>query len=303
MNSHKKRSWNQYNKNLINRGSITFWLSEDSTKKWKAKKTKKHFGRPFVYSEEAIYTANIVRYAYNLSLRASEGFIKSIFSILGLKIPTPSYTQICRRSKNLKISSTFKKKRITDIVLDASGLKVYGEGEWKVRTHGYSKRRTWKKLHIGICPDTQQILVSELTESSKSDIDATLDILDKIDFPLDKVYGDGLYDAERIYKKLWEKKAKPIIPLKKNVRYLQPNKPWLKPRNEQLYAIFKMGGDDLARGLWKKLVEYHKRSLVETAFSRWKRLLGASLKSRKMETQTIEVKIKCEILNKMRLAS
>jgi len=147
-------------------------------------------------------------------------------------------------------------------------------------------------------PETQEILLSELTENNGSDIDVMIDLL-KNSSSIRDVYGDGLYDAERIYKIIWELGGRPIIPLKKNVRYKQPSKPWLKPRDEQLDIIKGFGGDDMARSLWKKLTRYHRRSLVETSFSRWKKLLGSSLRSRKMENQRIEAKIKCQILNKM----
>ena len=145
-NSYRKSNWCQYNKSLINRGSITFWFSEDSIKNWKAKKDKKHFGRPFLYSDSAILAACTVRYVYNLPLRALEGFLNSIFSILRLPLSAPSYTQICRRAQLLPLPSQLKsKKLLTDLVFDASGLKVYGEGEWKIKTHGTSKRRGWRK--------------------------------------------------------------------------------------------------------------------------------------------------------------
>ncbi len=304
MNSYKKRSWNQYNKNLINRGSITFWFSEDCIKKWRAKKNKKHFGRPFLFSDDAILVAHTIRYVYNLPLRASEGFLNSIFEILSLSLISPSYTQISRRAKTLSLPSQFRSnKRITDIVFDASGLKIFGEGEWKVRTHGVSKRRSWRKIHLGICPDTQEILLAELTENTGSDIDVMIDLLNHTSLSISNIYGDGLYDAERIYKVIWKLGGKPFIPVKKNVIYKQPSKPWLKSRNDQLDIIRGFGGDEIARSLWKKLTGYHRRSLVETAFSRWKKILGPFLRSKKIENQIIEAKIKCQILNKMRLAS
>lgn len=300
-NSYNNRSWKQYNKNLINRGSITFWFSKDCMKKWKAKKNKKHFGRPFFYSDNAILTAHTVRYIYHLPLRALQGFLDSIFSMLNLSISTPNYTQICRRAKKLKLpSQLINRKCITDIVFDASGLKVYGEGEWKVRTHGTSKRRNWRKIHIGICPHTQEILLSELTENKGSDIDVAINFLQQLS-SVNNVYGDGLYDAERIYKIIWKLGGNPKIPIKKNVLYKQPSKPWLKSRNDQLDIIKGFGGDEIARSLWKKLSGYHLRSLVETTFSRWKKILGSSLRSKTIENQIFESKLKCQILNKMRI--
>lgn len=154
-NSYRISNWSKYNKSLINRGSITFWFSQESIDKWFAKKDKKHFGRLFVYSDFAIETATTIRFVYNLNLRALEGFVSSLITLLHLPIKAPSYTQVCRRMQ--KISSPQKLiksgKRITDIVFDASGLKVYGEGEWKVKIHGKSKRRIWRKIHFGINPN------------------------------------------------------------------------------------------------------------------------------------------------------
>jgi len=302
-NSYQKGNWRQYNQKLINRGSITFWFSKDVTKKWKAKKDKAHFGRPFIYSDLAIVAANTIRFVYHLPLRSLQGFISSLVSLLRLSLPTPCYTQICRRTKHLTLPISSPNKRITDIVFDASGLKVYGEGEWKVRTHGFSKRRKWMKIHIGIDPKSQEILLSELTENNGKDIDVAIDLMKHALFPIGKVYGDGLYDAERIYKELWKRDAVPIIPIKKNVKYRQPSKPWLAYRDKQLTEIKGLGGDVLARSIWKKLTGYHRRSLVETAFFRWKQLLGPFLKSRKMDNQIVEAKIKCQILNKMLLMS
>lgn len=297
-----KSSWKQYNKSLINRGSITFWISKDSIKKWKAKKNKKHFGRPFCYSNEAILTACTLRFIYNLPLRAMQGFINSLFSILKIKLISPSYTQVCRRAKKLSLPSKVKSKKITDIVFDASGLKIYGEGEWKVRTHGYSKRRKWMKIHLGVCPNSQEILLSKLTDNSLKDAEVMIHLLDKASFPIGKVYGDALYDAEKCYNAIWKHKGKAIIPIKKNSIYTKPSKPWLKPRNDQILEIRGLGGDNIARSLWKKFKGYHKRSLIETAFYRWKQMLGSNLKSRCLDNQIIESQIKCQILNKMRLA-
>jgi hypothetical protein len=300
-NSYQKGNWKQYTQNLINRGSITFWFPNDSVKKWKAKKDKKHFGRPFVYSDMAIETAHTIRHVYHLPLRALQGFISSLFCLLNLSLKTPCYTQICKRAKKLSLPPLSFRKHVTDIVFDASGLKVYGEGEWKVRSYGFSKRRKWMKIHLGIDPKTQEILLSKLTDNHSDDIDVAIDLLDDASFPIDKVYGDGLYDAEKIYEKLWNRDSVPIIPTRKNARNKNTKKPWLFYREKQISEIKGLGGDDLARSIWKKLTGYHQRSLVETAFSRWKQLLGPKLKSRKSENQTFEAKIKCHILNKMRL--
>ena len=230
-----------------------------------------------------------------------EGFLRSLFALLHLPVLPSSYTQVCRRAKKLLLPAKLKSRKITDIVFDVSGLKIFGEGEWKVKTHGVSKRRKWRKIHLGICPNTQEILLSELTDNSMKDIYIMIDLLEKAFFPIGKVYGDSLNDAERCYLAIWKKKGPAIIPIRKNILYTQLSKPWLTPRNKQLLEIKGLGGDNIARSLWKKLKNYHRRSLVETAFYRWKQLLGANLKSRNFDNQIIESKIKSRILNKMKL--
>ena len=118
-----------------------------------------------------------------------------------------------------------RRRRITDIVFDASGLKVYGEGEWKVRTHGKSKRRSWRKIHIGLDPKTHDIVLAELTENSSNDGQVLVDLLDETNGYIQRVYGDGIYDSERCYEAIRRKGAKPMIPVRRNGRY----KPSMKP--------------------------------------------------------------------------
>lgn len=136
------RNWKDYNRSLVKRGGITVWFSEDAISKWRPAPTGKQ-GRPSTYSDDAILTALMIRFVFHLPLRALEGFLASLVSVMSLSLCTPSYTQICRRAyalgKDLKRLTT---RSITDLVIDSTGLKVFGEGEWKVRQHGYSKRRT-----------------------------------------------------------------------------------------------------------------------------------------------------------------
>lgn len=292
--SYRISNWSEYNKNLINRGNIIFWFSEDAIKKWKSKKSKKHFGRPFLYSDDAIICALTLRYIYNLPLRALQGFLKSLVVMLKLSLPIPSYTQICRRSQKLKVNKKISRKNPTDIVFDASGFKVYGEGEWKVRTHGKDKRRIWKKLHIGICPDTHEIILQELTDSNVHDAKILPEFLKILPKKTQKILGDGIYDIENCYEAICEKYTEPIIPPRKNAKIGLH-----KHRDKAILEILGLGGDDIARSIWKKLKNYHRRSLVETAFYRIKTILGEKLKGRKMNSQKAELMIKLMIINKM----
>ena len=163
---YRVKNWPNSNQSLINRGRITFWFSEDTIQKWLSSKQTGEQGRPQIYSNEAILYALMIREVYRLPLRLLQGFLKSFFLMLGLNLPVPSYSQISRRSSclNKKLKRFFRRG-----VFDSSGLKVYAEGEWKVRQHGQSKRRTWRKIHIGMEPHTGEILLCEMTKNSAID--------------------------------------------------------------------------------------------------------------------------------------
>lgn len=293
------RNWKDYNKSLIQRGSITVWFSEDAIDKWHATPTRSR-GRPAIYSDEAILTALLIRFVFNLPLRALEGFLSSLVLVMGLSLSTPSYSQICRRAqllgKNLK---RLTKRKITDLVIDSTGLKVYGEGEWKVRQHGICKRRTWRKLHLAICPDTNEILFVKLTNNKTPDHKIYPQFLKQAPKTVKRTYGDGAYDRKECYRENFNHGSSPIIPPQRNARY-QPNAPdYLQSRNYAVCEILGLGGDDTARRLWKKLKSYHRRSLAETGMYRFKTQFGEKMRSRLLQNQQSEAYVKAIILNKM----
>lgn len=297
---YKILNWSDYNKSLINRGSITFWFSEDTIKKWVSCKETGEKGRPEIYSDEAILCALIIREVYRLPLRALQGFLNSLLSILGLNLPVPSYSQISRRSARLgkKLRRLFKREA-KDIVFDSSGLKVYGEGEWKVKVHGKSKRRTWKKIHIGIDPTTQEVVFCDLTKNSVPDSDVACSFLNEMKGKINRAWGDGSFDDKHFREKIFQMEGEAIVPPPRNATYKGCRDGWQRKRDLDIAAIHILGADERARKIWKKLVGYHKRSLAETAFSRIKRILGPNLKARKFENQIVECQIKCLIMNEM----
>lgn len=297
---YRVKNWSDYNQSLINRGSINFWFSDETIKNWMSSEQTGAKGRPQIYSDEAILCALMIREVYRLPLRMLEGFLKSLFMILGLDLPVPSYSQISRRSASLnKKLKRFFKKEAKDIVFDSSGLKVYGEGEWKIKIHGKSKRRTWRKIHIGIDPDIGEILLCEMTKNSSSDSSIACQLLDEIDGKIEKCFGDGAYDDQKFRKKVVGKGGKAIVPPDKNAIYQWAIDDALRQRDLDVAAIHMLGGDEVARKIWKQLIGYHKRSLAETTFSRIKRILGPNLKARKLENQKVECQVKCLIMNKM----
>lgn len=294
-------NWKEYNKSLIERGNLTIWFSEDTISSWLEKpsnRTKR--GRPLTYSDDAILCALIIRAVFHLPLRSLQGFLISVVSLFGACIPIPHYSRICRRAASLGQSiKRLTKKCPVDLVFDSTGLKVYGEGEWKVRQHGIGKRRTWRKLHIAICPDTQDIVMEVLTENNVADCSVMQEMVPHIPESVKRVYGDGAYDTMLCRKALGIMEIKPLIPPQKNaVVHSGCSDLWEVCRNEAVETIMGLGNDCEARKLWKKLTGYHKRSLVETTMFRYKCLIGEKMRARKMSHQRAEVYASCLAINK-----
>ncbi len=296
---YKVNNWSEYNRSLKKRGSITLWLSDDVQEQWYYT-SKQGKGGQFTYSNTCIEACCIIRKVYHLPLRQTEGFMKSIIELMQLEMAVPDYTVICRRSSKLKISSLLTKRINTGghlhIVMDSTGLKVYGEGEWKVRQHGYSKHRTWRKIHIALNPEDGIIHAAEMTTNGVDDAAMVKPVLGKIKGKVKKFGGDGAYDKTKVYDTLEKEKIKPIIPPRKNARIKQHgnSSKRAKPRDRAIRYIRKHG-----KKKWKKVHQYHKRSLAETTMFRYKTILGDKLQSRTYDRQCVEALISCKILNKM----
>jgi len=146
----KQINWKSYNKKLIERGSITFWFPPDVKDRWLNASTGPGFQK--IYSDEAIEVVSMIRFFFKQPLRATQGFTASLMALLGFDLPVPDYSTLSRRMRKLevKLGKLQSKGKNIHVVLDSTGLKVFGEGEWKVRQHGYSKRRTWMKLHLTV---------------------------------------------------------------------------------------------------------------------------------------------------------
>lgn len=298
---YKIRNWSEYNKALIQRGSINIWIEEESLKKWYSSSHTCLAGRPETYSDDAILMLLILREVFKLTLRSLQGFAQSTFKMMNLNLPIPSYTQISRRAKTLhkSINRLLKGKKNCHIIFDSTGLKVYGEGEWKVKVHGKSKRRTWRKFHIGIDAETQDILCCELTENNKGDGQTAKKMLSKMPGSIKSARGDGAYDGQDFRQKVHAKGGVCIVPPPRDATYKGASEGWERERDLCLAAIEGFGGGEDGRRLWKKCSGYHQRSLAETAMYRVKKMFGARLKARSMDTQKSEAICKCLVVNKM----
>ncbi|NOE76921.1 IS5 family transposase [Vibrio cholerae] len=289
---YKTTNWKQYNKALINRGSLTFWIDEEAIRQWKQSKQDKR-GRPRQFSDLAITTALMVKRVFSMPLRTLQGFIDSVFTLANVPIVCPHYSCISRRAKQVEVS--FKPKTrgaIQHLAIDATGLKVYGEGEWKVKKHGTDgKRRVWRKLHLAVDTSTHEIVAAELSVSNVTDAEVLPNLLKQTRRRIIEISGDGAYDTRDCHDAIRFKRAIPLIPPREGAAFWENG----HPRNlavgcQKLYG---------SNNKWKKRYGYHKRSLSETTMYRVKQLLGGRLSLRNYNAQVGEAYAMIKALNKL----
>jgi hypothetical protein len=294
--SYKITNWRNYNESLVQRGSITFWFSDEVIDQWEHDNAEPKVGHPFVYSDVAIESLLVLRELFRLPYRQTEGLGRSLIRLMQVDVAIPDFTSLAKRAAKLEIALDIaQRKGPIDVVVDSTGLKVFGEGEWKTRKHGASKRRTWRKLHLAVNPETHEIEAEVLTENSGHDADQVDDLLEQIESPIDLFAGDGAYDQWKVYETLAAEGIQPIIPPRRNAKIRQHGNSSEPPqeRDEAIREIRRVG-----RKQWKQEVGYHCRSLAETAMYRFKCCFGANLKNRAFENQQAEARLRCKILNR-----
>ncbi|MBX9786312.1 MAG: IS5 family transposase [Alphaproteobacteria bacterium] len=304
--TYRVRNWKEYNQSLVQRGSITLWLGEEVLEQWRSLLKTGKRGRPQEYPDAVILCALHLKAIYHLPFRAAEGFLGSVIKQLELDLSTPDYTTLSIRQKNLSVPLPQRplKEKNLNIVIDSTGLKVFGEGEWKVRQHGYVNKRLWRKLHSAINSQTQMIEACELTELGVQDCEGFSYLLDAIEDSIEEVIGDGAYDRFRCYEEAEKRKAKGIFPPQHNAVTSQErtaNKKKASPgavakRDEAIRSIRSLG-----RTEWKQQTGYHRRSLAETGMFRVKTVLGRKLSCHSLENQVVEARVWCSIINKVTL--
>jgi hypothetical protein len=294
---YRVKNWSEYDQALVQRGSITFWMSDDFEKTW-MHTGKKQRGSQFDYSDQAILVMLTVKEVFHLTNRGVEGFVSSLFRMMKINLFVPDHSTLSKRGKELKVNLGKRTSQSLNIVMDSTGLKIYGEGEWKVRIHGVSKRRTWRKLHVGANPEDGEIQAVLLTENNISDDAAVEGLLEQIEQEIAKFAADGAYDKRKVYDCLntHSPDVNILIPPRKNARIWKHGntKAERLKRDENLRSIRKQG-----RNAWKKNSGYHVRSLAETTMFRLKTIFGDELSARLLKTQTTQALIRCAALNKM----
>lgn len=288
---YKITNWPEYDHALVQRGDITLWFDEEFLREnWSGIATGKR-GKPFKYSDAAIQTLLVLKAVFGLPFRALEGFSRSLMKLMGLAYSVPDHTLMSRRAKVLQIKIPCKaRKGPIHVVVDSTGLKIYGEGEWKVRQHGVGKRRTWRKVHLAADADAKDVLGLEVTTVEWSDSEMFESLIDQVEGNIEQIDADGAYDTRAVYDVASKRDAKLVVPPRKNAV------PWEDghPRSDALESIAENG---LAE--WKRSNNYHKRSIAENAMYRLKQLFGDSLASRIFETQETEVHARVAAMNIM----
>jgi hypothetical protein len=300
---YRLKNWREYNHALRSRGSLTFWLSEEAMEAWRYTGPTQQGGQT-LYSDLAIETCLSLRLVYSLALRQCQGFVRSLFKLLQVELPVPDYSTLSRRQGSLEVQLCARqKKRKEDeevhVVLDSTGLKVYGPGEWARRKHGAKRRRTWRKLHLGVDPQSGEITATTLTQNKAHDSSQVEPLLEESEQnrgSLERVGGDGAYDTWVCYHAIAAHAATPVIAPQKNARIKQHGncKAPPLPRDEAIRYIRRHG-----RAKWKREHGYHLRSVAEAAIGRFKGCIGRMLRSRELKNQQTEARLGCKILNRM----
>jgi hypothetical protein len=191
---HRVTNWAEYDAALRQRGSLTVWFSQEAIAAWRAEPRTTRGGQAH-YSALAIRTALTLRAVFRLALRQTESLIGSILQLLGLDLAVPDHSTLSRRAETLEVPRPCSSSgEPVHLLVDSTGLRRCGPGEWLVEKHGTQRRRTWRKLHIGVDAETGQILASELTPHDVNDGTQVEALLDQIAGPLASLTGDGAYD-------------------------------------------------------------------------------------------------------------
>jgi transposase len=223
--------------------------------------------------------------------------LASILRLLGLDLPVPDHTTFSRRSVDLTVAKAVRPATgPVNVVIDSTGLKVFGAGEWQREKHDGQGRRTWRKLHLAVDPDTGEILASELTTVEDGDASQVGPLLDQISGPIASVTADGAYDGAPVYRTIAERDpaAAVIIPPRSTAVPSDTAETAPTQRDRHLRMIQERG-----RLGWQKAANYGRRSLGEVAMMRYKTVIGRRLHARTLPTQKAEAAAGCKVLNVM----
>ncbi len=252
-------------------------------------------GRQQVFSDAAIQACLTMKVLFGIALRQATGFVESLRRLMGLDWKVPDFSTLCRRQKTLVVD--IASRRSGDplhLLIDSTGIKVEGEGEWHARKHGVSSRRVWRKIHLAIDERTLEVCAVEVTSSNVGDPPMLPELLGQIpaDQEIGSVTADGAYDTRKCHDAIAGRGAHAVIPTRKNAKPWKPDTIGARARNDILRATKHLG-----RALWRRWSDYHRRSRVETKMNCLK-LLGQRLMARDFDRQVAEIQIRIAGLNR-----
>src|SRR5271157_4252226 len=289
-------NWAEYDASLKRRGSLSVWFTGEAVQAWRAEPRTTPGGQPH-YSPLAITTALTMRLVFGLALRQTEGLIGSVIALLGLDLSVPDHSTLSRRAKTLEVPLP---RRTTTgplhLLVDSTGLKLGGAGEWLVEQHGTSRRRSWRKLHIGVDADSGEIVAVEVTRKDVDDAAMADGLLGQIADPIASFTADGGYDQDQVSQAVAERHpdVAVIVPPRAGAVASASAETAPTQRDRHLRMITE-------RGLmaWQKASGYNLRAKVEASIGRYKRVIGDALRSRTGQTEATEVAIAAAALNRM----
>ena len=290
--TYRTTNWRSYNAALKQRGSLLIWFDPETV--WLAGPSGKR-GRSATFTDAAIQACLTLKALFGLPLRQATGLVASLLELAGLDWPVPDFSTLSRRQKGLNVAIPYRPSTgALHLLIDSTGIKAEGEGEWFAKKHGPSKPRQWRKVHLGIDADTLEIRAIEITGSRVGDAPMLPELLAQIpaNQPICKVSADGAYDTRACHAAIAARSASAVIPARKNARPWQETTPGAQARNEILRATRRLG-----RTIWRRWSGYHRRSLVEAKMRCFK-LLGERVMARDFDRQVAELQIRAAILNR-----
>ena len=283
-------NWPEYDRSLVGRGDMTLWLSPESISGWNAGATGRRGGQQ-KYAPVAIETALTLRLVFKLPLRQTEGFLNSLFELMGVDLSAPDHTTLSRRGQHLDVVlRPFAVDEAVHLIVDSTGLSIVGEGEWAAAKHGRKGLQGWKKLHLGV--DAHGVIVAQvLTDSHADDAKTGVELIQQLDAEIASVTADAAYDMRPFYNGATDRGASVVIPPIKTARVGCPRS---AARDRTVGRIREVG-----RRQWKKEAGYHRQARVENTFFRYKTIIGGSLRARGRDAQVVEARLACNILNRL----
>jgi len=297
---YKVANWSSYNKALINRGRITVWIEPGCNIDWYYDGPREPGGK-VKYSDMAIEMNLQVRQVYHQPLRQTQGLVEDVVNLMGLALDIPSYSVVSKRAKKLKLSvKRFSKKEMETqadeyvyMIIDSTGLKIYGEGEWALAKHKTKQRKSWRKLHISVGIDAQ-IKAVTLTNHLTDDASQVGPLRSQINEDVSETIGDGAYDSRGVYEELQMNDADIKFTIPPRNSAVQSDDTLFRQRNDHIDYIDKNG-----RSQWERTSGYTQQARVENTMYRYKTIIGGKLRSRHIESQETEAVLSCSILNTM----